>query len=60
MKITKIKHRKLSLYRTLTLLNEHRDGGGIVLKGDASWRTKRGVLINTRWGAWSIMLNSKS
>lgn len=58
MRITKIKHRRLSLYRLFTLLNEHRDGTA-VLRGDASWRTKRGLLINTRWGAWSIMLNPK-
>jgi hypothetical protein len=59
IKVTQIKHRRLSLYRFLTVMNEHRDGSA-VLRGEASWRTKRGILINTRWGAWTVMLKPKS
>jgi hypothetical protein len=55
-KVSRLKHRRLSLYRLLTVMHEHRDGSP-VLRGDASWRTARGLMANTRWGAWVVMLS---
>lgn len=41
--------RRLRIYRPIQLFHAG-PGGDLVLKGEASWRTVSGLLVNTRFG----------
>ena len=53
IKIKKIKDRKLTLYRALTITQGEKDGGP-VLRGEGSWLKWNGLLVSTKKGTWYI------
>jgi hypothetical protein len=48
-KVLKFSKRRLRIYRGITLLHSEKNGGP-VLKGESSWKTINGLLINSPWG----------